>query len=65
MIAQRTLVELQTNYISALENVWMNAVTLQGLLLTDGLDLPAAPGQVDPPVREIDIPTAEAPGAGQ
>jgi cobalt-zinc-cadmium efflux system outer membrane protein len=62
LIAQRTLFQLQTNYISALENVWMNAVTLQGFLLTDGLDLPAAPGELSRPVREINLPVTETPG---
>jgi outer membrane protein, heavy metal efflux system len=65
LIAQRTLFELQSNYISALENVWINATTLQGLLLTDGLDLPAAPGEIDRPVREINMPVTETPGARQ
>jgi outer membrane protein, heavy metal efflux system len=65
LIAQRTLFELQSNYISALENVWISATTLQGLLLTDGLDLPAAPGEIDRPVREINMPVTETPGARQ
>jgi outer membrane protein, heavy metal efflux system len=65
LIAQRTLFDLQTNYIHALERVWMNAVTLQGLLLTDGLDLPSAPGEIDRPVREINMPNTEMPGARQ
>jgi outer membrane protein, heavy metal efflux system len=63
LIAQRTLFELQSNYISALENVWINATTLQGLLLTDGLDVPAAPGEIDRPTREINMPVTEMPGA--
>ena len=62
LIAERTFFDLQANYISALENVWVNALTLQGLLLTDGLDLPAAPGEIDNAVREINMPTVEAPG---
>jgi outer membrane protein, heavy metal efflux system len=62
LIAQRTLFDLQTNYISALESAWMNAVTLQGLLLTDGLDLPTAPGEMDRPIREINIPVTESSG---
>jgi outer membrane protein, heavy metal efflux system len=62
LIAQRTLFQLRTNYISALENAWLNAAALQGLLLTDPLDLPAAPGELDRPVREINIPVAETQG---
>ena len=62
LIAQRTLFQLQTAYINALENAWMGAAALQGLLLTDPLDSPAAPGELDRPVREINMPVAETPG---
>ena len=62
LIAQRTLFQLETSYIAALENVQINAATLQGLLLTDGLDLPATPGELDRPVREINLPVPENPG---
>ena len=62
LIAQRTLFQLQTAYINALENAWMGAAALQGLLLTDPLDLPAAPGELDRPVREINMPVAETTG---
>ena len=55
---QRTLFQLQTDYISALEGLWMNAIVLRGLLLTDGLEAPARPGQIDMPVREINVPRA-------
>jgi len=34
----------------------MNVITLRGLLLTDGLEAPARPGEVDMPVREINVP---------
>lgn len=61
LIAERTFFDLQASYISALENVWINALTLQGLLLTDGLDSPAAPGEIHNAVREINVPTVEAP----
>lgn len=62
LIAQRTLFQLQTAYINALENAWMGAAALQGLLLTDPLDLPAAPSELDRPVREINMPVAETTG---
>jgi outer membrane protein, heavy metal efflux system len=65
LIAQRTLFHLEANYIGTLENVWINAATLQGLLLTDGLDLPSAPGDLDRPVREINMPVTENPGGRQ
>ena len=63
LIAQRTLFQLQASYIAGLEEVWTSAVTLQGLLLTDGLDLPARPGEVDLPIREINMPVTEVQGA--
>jgi cobalt-zinc-cadmium efflux system outer membrane protein len=53
---QQTLFQLQDGYISALEGLWVNAITLQGLLLTDGLEPPARPGEIDLPVREINVP---------
>jgi cobalt-zinc-cadmium efflux system outer membrane protein len=65
LIAQRTLFQLESGYIAALENVWINAATLEGLLLTDGLDLPATPGELDRPVREINLPVPENPGGRQ
>jgi len=40
LIAQRTVFQLQTSYVAALESVWVSATQLQGLLLTGGLDLP-------------------------
>ena len=55
--AQTRLFELQAEYVSALETQWMNAIALSGLLLTDGLEAPARPGDVDMPVREINVPT--------
>lgn len=60
LIAQRTLFQLQTDYIGALESLWMNALALKGFLLTDGLEAPARPGELDRPVREINLPSAAA-----
>jgi outer membrane protein, heavy metal efflux system len=57
--AQRKLYELQIEYIAALESVWTNGITLQGYLLTDGLEAPARPGEVDRPVRETNVPMPE------
>jgi cobalt-zinc-cadmium efflux system outer membrane protein len=65
LIAQRTVFQLEASYIVTLENVWIDAATLQGLLLTDGLDLPSAPGELDRPVREINMPVTENPGGRQ
>ncbi|MGC1088163.1 MAG: TolC family protein, partial [Candidatus Acidiferrum sp.] len=57
--AQRKLYELQLEYIAALEGVWTNGLALQGYLLTDGLEAPARPAEVDRPVRETNVPTPE------
>src|SRR6267143_1439446 len=57
--AQRKLYELQIEYIAALESVWTNGLSLQGYLLTDGLEAPARPGEVDRPVRETNVPMLE------
>jgi cobalt-zinc-cadmium efflux system outer membrane protein len=63
--AQRKLYELQVEYISALESVWTDGIALEGYLLTDGLEGPARPGEVDRPIRETNVPMPErttAPG---
>jgi cobalt-zinc-cadmium efflux system outer membrane protein len=57
--AQRKLYELQLEYIAALESVWTNGIALQGYLLTDGLEAPARPGEVDRPIRETNVPLPE------
>ncbi len=54
--SQRKLYELQIEYIAALESVWTNGITLQGYLLTDGLEAAARPGEVDRPIREANVP---------
>lgn len=56
---QRKLFELQIEYIAALESVWTNGIALQGYLLTDGLEAPTRPGDVDRPVRETNVPMPE------
>ncbi|MGH9643658.1 MAG: TolC family protein, partial [Terriglobales bacterium] len=64
--AQRKLYGLQLEYIAALEGVWTNGLALQGFLLTDGLEAPARPEEVDRPIRETNVPMPErsmAPGA--
>ena len=65
---QRKLFELQIEYISTLESVWTNGIALQGFLLTDGLEAPARPDEVDRPVRETNVPMPErtmSPGEGR
>jgi len=56
---QWKLYELQAEYIMALEKVWTNGIALQGYLLTDGLEAPARPGEMDRPVRETNVPAPE------
>ena len=57
--AQRKLYELQIEYIGALEGVWTNGIALQRYLLTDGLEAPTRPGEVDRPIRETNVPMPE------
>jgi cobalt-zinc-cadmium efflux system outer membrane protein len=57
--AQRKLFRLQTEYIAALENVWTTGIALEGFLLTDGLEAPARPGEIDRPIRETNVPMPE------
>jgi len=56
LIAQRTLMQLQVAYVNALESVATNSVALQSYLLTDGLEAPSQPSEIDRPVREINMP---------
>ena len=63
LIAERTLMQLEVCYINALESFATNSVALQAYLLTDGLEAPSQPGEIDRPVREMNIPfTAASPG---
>jgi outer membrane protein, heavy metal efflux system len=67
LASQRKLYELQIEYVAALEAVWTNGIALRGYLLTDGLEAPARPGEVDRPIRETNVPTPErtmSPGEG-
>jgi cobalt-zinc-cadmium efflux system outer membrane protein len=56
---QKKMYEMQLEYIMALEGVWTNGIALQGYLLTDGLEAPARPGEMDLPVRETNVPMPE------
>jgi len=56
---QRRLFELHEEYIVALETVWTSGIALQGFLLTDGLEAPARPGEMDRPIRETNVPMPE------
>jgi cobalt-zinc-cadmium efflux system outer membrane protein len=56
LIAQRTLFQLRTDYVNALETLWVNSVALKGFMLTDGLEAPTPPGEIDRPIRETNVP---------
>jgi cobalt-zinc-cadmium efflux system outer membrane protein len=56
LISQRTLMQLEVSYITALENFATSSSSLQSYLLTDGLEAPSQPGGIDQPVREVNIP---------
>src|ERR1700732_1422388 len=56
LIAQRTLMQLEVFYVTALENFATTSLSLQSYLLLDGLEAPAQPGGIDQPVREVNIP---------
>ena len=58
LLSEHTLFKAETNYIQNLETLWANAIGLQGFLLTDGLEAPARPSDVDRPVREVNVPSA-------
>jgi cobalt-zinc-cadmium efflux system outer membrane protein len=58
LLSQHTLFKAETDYIQSLGVLWANAVGLQGFLLTDGLEPPARPSDVDRPVREVNVPSA-------
>ena len=58
LISQRTLFQLQSDYIAAMETLWGNSIALRGFLLTDGLEAPSRPGGMDQPVRELNVPSS-------
>lgn len=57
LVAKRTWYQSQAGYIAALEGVWTNALALRGFLLTDGLEAPARSGEMDRPLREVNLPS--------
>ena len=46
LIAQRSLLEVRAEHVEGLDALWHAAVTMQGLLLTDGL---SEPGTISAP----------------
>ena len=45
LVAQRNVIELNDQYIAALERVWTTALEIQGFHLIGGLDAPGLPGE--------------------
>ncbi len=58
LLSENMLFKAETDYVSSLEKLWSNSVALQGFLLTDGLEAPARPSDVDRPVREVNVPVS-------
>jgi cobalt-zinc-cadmium efflux system outer membrane protein len=63
LLSENMLFKAETDYVSSLERLWSNSVALQGYLLTDGLEAPARPSDVDRPVREVNVPATLATGS--
>ena len=53
LVSQRTLFQLQINYINALNSVWQNAIALQNFTLKGGLEMPMTTGV---PTTTINLP---------
>ena len=65
LVSQRTLFQLQTDYVTSLENLWVSTIALKGFLLTDGLEAPTPPTEVDRPIRETNLPTGTGMSQGR
>jgi cobalt-zinc-cadmium efflux system outer membrane protein len=57
--ARRKNFQLETEYVQTLETVWTTSLALRGFLLTDGLESPARPSDVDHPLRETNLPMSD------
>jgi hypothetical protein len=57
--ARRKNFQLELDYVRTLETLWTTSLALQGFLLTDGLEAPAHPSDVDRPMRETNLPVSE------
>jgi cobalt-zinc-cadmium efflux system outer membrane protein len=63
--SEHSLYKLETDYVTSLGQLWSNAVALKGFLLTDGLEAPTRPFDVDRPIREVNLPSASMGFAAQ
>ncbi len=57
LVSQRTLFHLQIGYLTALHDVWSNAVSLQNFTLSGGLDAPVSTGSAS---SSINLPASGA-----
>ena len=57
--SKRKLFELEEEYIASLESVWTTGLALEGFLLTDGLEAPTEPEEMNRTIRETNLPTPE------
>ena len=58
LLSEHMLFKAETDYIENLQALWANSIALKGFLLTDGLEAPARPTDIDRPVREVNVPAA-------
>ncbi len=58
LLSQQMLFDAQREYIRALQQLRSSSLTLRGFLLSDGLEAPTRPGEVDVPVRELNLPNS-------
>lgn len=58
LLSEHTLFKAESDYIENLQTLWTNSIALKGFLLTDGLEAPTRPSDVDRPVREVNVPAA-------
>ncbi len=65
LLSQHMLFRAETDYIANLQTLWANSIALKGFLLTDGLEAPARPSDVDRPVREVNVPTTMSAAPGE
>ena len=57
LASRELLYRLEADYISSLGRMWSSSVALENFLLTDGLEAPSRPSEMDRPVREINAPS--------
>ena len=57
LVSQRTLFQLQIGYVSALREVWTNAIALENFTLGGGLDAPTSTGSA---TSNINLPYASS-----